>query len=319
MGGIINQDVLDAANISARAVFDEIFMGQGTRLFEVFSDPIPTDVKVNEIDILETMPIIRKWVGAKEFAGIRASYLRAVIEAWERSIEIDRLDFTADKMGMIAKRLSAFAGATAKDYDKICTDALIANAVGYDGVATFSTAHPRGPSGATQGNTTTSAFDATTLEAALVAGASLRDQNGESLGVSYDTLMVGPKLAKLARELTQSLERVIAVNASGAESGTRVAATTIANKLGIEVYGGGMLTVVINPRLVGTYDDYWYLQDTKLGPKPIHLFEFRKPELIEQTDMGDEARFNLDKLRWSIEADVVAAPGAWQTAYAGIL
>lgn len=319
MGGIINQDVLDAANLAARAVFDEIFTGPGTRLFEVFTETMPTDVKVNEIDILETMPIIRKWVGPKEFAGIRASYLRAVIEAWERSIEIDRLDFTADKMGMIAKRLSAFAGATARDYDKICTDELLRNSICYDGVALFSTAHPRGPNGTNQSNVTNSAFAVDTLEAAMVAGASLRDQNGESLGVAYDTLMVGPKLAKLARELTQSTERVIAVNASGVESGTRVAATTIPNKAGLEIYGGGMLTLVINPRLVGDYDDHWYLQDTQLGPRPLHLYELRAPELIDQADMEDEARFNLDKLRWSIEADVVPAPGAWQTAYAGIL
>jgi phage major head subunit gpT-like protein len=317
--GIINQDVLDAANFTARAVFDQIFTNPGTRLFEVFSERIATDSKVNEIDILETMPVIKEWIGAKDFDSIRASYLQATIKKWHRSVEFDRLDVTADKMGMIGRRLSAFAAATSKDYDKICTDALIANGTGYDGVALFSGSHPRGPANATQSNTTTSAFAAGTLETALVAGASLRDLNGETYGVSYDTLMVGPKLAKLARELTQSTERVIAVDNAGEETGTRVAATTIPNRLGLEVYGGGQLTVVVNPRLVGTYDDYWYLFDTQLGPKPLHLYVMRDPELVSQIQMDDEARFLLDKLRWSIEADVVAAPGAWQTAYAGIV
>lgn len=317
--GIANQDVLDAANLTAEGVFDEIFTNPGTRLFELFTEVVPTGSKVNEIDILETMPVIKKWTGAKEFDSIQASYLRATIEKWHRSFEIDRLDLTADKLGMIGRRIRQWVTSAARDYDKIATDALLANPIGYDGVAIASTAHPRGPSG-NQGNTGTTALSFPQHDTVMIAGASLRDQNGESLGVSYDTLMVGPKLAKLGREITQSTERVVPISAAGVEAyASAVAATSIPNKAGLEVYTGGSMTLVVNPRLVGTYDDYYVYQDTTLGPKPIRLYEFRAPELIEQLSMDGETRFLLDKFRWSIETDCVAAPGAWQTFYMGIV
>ena len=64
----------------------------------------------------------------------------------------------------------------------------------------------------------------------MAAGASRVDDNGEPLRIAFDTLIVGPKLYQIAAEITQSKERIAAVSAAGAESGTRVAAAGTADR-----------------------------------------------------------------------------------------
>lgn len=318
--GITNQNILDVASTTFHDSVTQLFEGGVPGLYPAFVDVVPTASKVNEIDVMETMPVIRKWHGSKEFGAMRVSSKSVSVEKYEKSLEIDRLDLAADKTGLIARRIRAFLGQDgAQIYDKIATDALIAAATGYDGVSIFSTAHPRGPSG-NQSNRGTTALSFAQHEAIMVQGASLRDENGEPLGISYDTLMVGPKLAALAREITQSTERVVGIDAAGAiDSGTRVAAAGIPNVRGLEVYTGGQMDLIVNPRLVGTYDDYYYHFDTSKGAKPFVLFQFRAPEGIEQMQMDAESRFLLDKFRMSVECDVVVCPAAWQVAHASIV
>ncbi|MFQ5427184.1 MAG: hypothetical protein ACE5EV_08890, partial [Gaiellales bacterium] len=109
-------------------------------------------------------------------------------------------------------------------------------------------------------------------------------------------------------------ERLAAVDNSGAESGTRVAAASIPN-----VFGGGEMTLIVDPRLVGSYDDYCYYHDTTRGPKPIIGYELVAPRPVEQTQLDHEGRFLNGELRFSVEAYVVFAIGDWHTSYAIIL
>lgn len=325
--GIQNQDTLDVANTTFLSVFDALFANGVPGLFQAFTETIKTSSKINEIDILETMPVVRKWEGEKRYQSIRASKLSATVIKYEKSFEIDRLDLAADKIGAVAKRIQRFLSTDAALYDKIVHDVLFsasgAGPTGYDGVALFATTHPRHNAGtASTSNLTTSALTFAQHEAILVAMTSLRDDEGEPMLIAPNVLMVGPKLAKIASEITQSRERIIPISAAGVEAAASVVAgSTIPNFWGpgCTLYGGGSMNVVVNPRLVGTQDDYYYYLDTLRGPKPIHLFEFRAPEAIVMDRMDGEARFNLDKYRYSVEFDAVATAGAWQTSYAGVL
>lgn len=315
---ITNQStIVDVANTTFHAKFDEVFASQPPGEWSRYTEVQSTDSKINEIDVLESMPVVREWVGSKLFQSIRASNLSATVKKYEKSFAIDRLDLAADKMGMIGRRISQFMTDAGQIYDKICFDALVSSSgngpTSYDGLALFSTAHLRS-NGTTWANKTTTAFSFNQHDTIMQAGASLRDDNGEPLRIAYDTLIVGPKLMKDAMQVTQSTERVVAVANDGLEAGTRVAASTIPN-----VYGGGQMTLVVDPRLVGTQDDYYYYVDSKRGPKPLIMFEFRAPEAHEQTDMSSEGRFLQDQLRYSVECDVVVTAGSPHVCYAGIL
>jgi phage major head subunit gpT-like protein len=313
--GIQNQAALDSANAAFYELFDEIFEGSPPGPWREFCELRSTDAKINEVDILEAMPAVREWVGSKLFPDMKASTLSSTIKTYERSFAIKRLDLETNNSGQIARRIAAFLRDAGQIYDKLATDALLANGTGYDGVSLFSASHPRGPAGATQSNITTSALSFATYESALISMQSLRDANGEPMGINPNVMICGPKTRKDALEITNSRDRLKAVDASGAESGTRVAAAAVDN-----VFAGGEMLVYVSPRLVGSYDDHVYLLDTtKPGVSPIVGFEKRAPEGISQTDMDGEGRFMLDELRYSVECDASFAPGAWQVAHGFIL
>jgi phage major head subunit gpT-like protein len=319
---VTDRSIIDNASTTFRELAGNVF-GDKTPpgVYTSFTTVLPTDSKIVEHDVLEAMPVARKWVGAKQYGDVQAAYTTLTIAPYEASFRIKRLDLLTDRTGITGRKMSTWLGDTAYMYDDQAHQVLFANPTGYDGVALFATTHPRGPAGANQSNTTTSALAHTTFETAMQTGASLRDANGRPLMISYDTLIVGPKLAALAREITGSNERVIAVANDGLEAGTRVAAATGPNARGIQVFSGGSVSVVVDPRmpLGSTYDDYWYLVDTTRGASPIIGYEFRAPEAITMDSMDSEARFELDEFRYSIEFDAVFGAGVWQVAYAGIL
>lgn len=315
---ITNQSILDNAGTAFRSAFDEVFENGAPGFYETFTEIIATDSKINEIDVLESMPQVRQWVGSKVFKDIFASSLTATVKTYEKSVDFKRIDILTDRTGKIARRLRAFlsaGGSGGSIYDFLATAALVANGTGYDGVSLFSASHPRGPSGATQSNTSTTALSFAQHDAVMQAGPSLRDLEGEPIGISYNVLMVGPKNQKIAKEITQSTERILPVSAAGVEATSSVvAAAAIPN-----VFGGGDLTLVVNPRLVGSYDDHYYYFDTMTGPRPVLGYELTPPHAEEQFSMDDSMRFHQDRLAASVECDVVFAPGDWHVAFGGIL
>ena len=316
--GLTNADILQNASTTYHDLFDEIFENGAPGFYELFAEVVGTDSEVNEIDIMEAMPQVREWLGEKVFRDIFVSNFTATIKQYEKSVSFRRLSVTGDRTGKIARRLRSFlsaGGGGGSIYDYIATSVLVANGLCYDGVALFSASHPRGPAGATQSNLTTSPLGFGTHEAIKIAGSSLRDNEGEPMGVSYDTLMVGPKNEKMGKQITQSTERVFALNASGAEATSSVLAAASAPN----VFAGGDMRLVVNPRLVGSYDDYCYYLDTSKGARPVVGFEMRAPEPVEQFSMEAEDRFKRDRLNASVECDVVFAPGAWQVAHAIVL
>lgn len=320
--GITNQNILDTASTTFHAKFDAVFENGAPGVYQLYTETIPTDSKINEIDVLETMPVVREWVGAKQFKDILASNLSATVKSYERSFSIKRIDAVTDRTGAIGRRISVFMnpGASGGDiFDKLAFAELVAASgagnSGYDGVALFSTAHVRGPAAGNQSNKSTTALSFAEHDTAIITMTSLRDENGEPLGISPDTLMVGPKNRKMGMQITQSTERIVAVDAAGDETGTRIAAAGVPN-----VFGGGEMTLVVDPRLVGTQDDYYYYFDTsKAGVKPIIGYVLTEPHAEDQTEMSDEGRFINDELRFSVETDVVFSVGDWHVAYGGIL
>lgn len=309
----INQSTLDAANTTFVDMFSEIWAKADQGAWSQFTQIIPNDAKLTELDAMVDLGAVREWVGSKEYGIARAYKLAVRFRKWEKTMKVDRPDLAYDKSGTLKARIKQFMTEQAGFLDKIVTDSLVSvsgtGPTGYDGVVLFSTAHPHGPSG-NQSNKTTSALSFATFDTAQVAMRSLLKENGEPFRIVPKTLMVGPKLFKLASEITKSKDRLAGVSSATLEGGTTVAAATITN-----IYGGGQYNLIVNDRLVGTQDDYWYLF---AGPF-MGLVEQRAPEPVILDAMDGEQRFMKDAFLYSIEADVSPCAYAWQNVYAGIL
>lgn len=317
--GILNPTDLKATSLA----FEELsidFFSRATLspLMGIFTDVGTTDTLTTRIHLLETLPLMREWLDDVAYEDLRYSWVTGEVKKYKKAFEIERLHASAlTGAGLFDLVAKAFSGAAETDYERFCTAYLLSSPTGYDGVGLFSASHPRGPAGATQSNTSTTALDAGQHQAVMIAGASLRDMNGEPWGVQYDTLMVGPSLAPTARQITGSdVGRVVAVSAAGAESGTRVAASTIKNVAGLQIYEGGEMRVVVNPRFVGAHAaKYLYLDTTKgVSPIAMRVYDERSYAL---TDVDSPERVKRDVYQYGVESDFALLPAAWQVAYLG--
>lgn len=264
-------------------------------------------------------PVIREWVGEKQFKQFRAYDQEVEVKNYEKSIALDRNDLLYDTSSALQRKLSAwFATAGERDLDKLVFDALVSNSgagpTGYDAVSLVNDSHPHMNSGSGADNKTTSALSHSTYESGKVAMQELTNEEGESMDVNPTHLMVGPKNEKMAKQIANATDRVVAVDNSGAESGTRVAAA------GVENVFRGDVDVVVNRRLRGTYDDYWYLMDLS-DPQalPMGFMLNRPPELVSLNRPTDKPRFYGNEEHHSIELDGATFAGAWFKLYAGIL
>lgn len=316
-----NTSAFQGTQIAFQAVAEEFFnRSRQQGYFDPFCKRGTTDSVINTKDVIESMPTLRKWVGEKEYRDSRYSSVTTRVEPYEKSFEEKRLVIEQGlRDGTLTQRIQQNFGALMDaDLDLIATEYLLSNPTCYDGTALFNASHPRGPSGATQSNYSTTALSGTQHNAVLVAMASLRDINGVSWRIQPKILMVGPALASTAREVTGSLMRYAAINAAGAEAtASVVAASSVDNFRGLDVFTGGTIDVVVNPNFVGTHAAKYLYLSAAGDARPMSLDIYKRPRAVSLTRMEDAPRFNNDVFRYSLEVDLCLSPGAWQSAYLG--
>lgn len=318
MSALSNPSILEGVNTAYRNLAEDFITNASKNpgTIEQFCDFISTDSIINEVDLVSAFPLMREWVGEKQFQAFKAYKQIISTKPHEASMKIPRTLLKADKSGLIAKRFSNFLSEQAGAFDRLGHIAMFANPVGYDGVALFSSAHPRADGGGNQSNTTSTALSFAQYDAVMVAGSNLVLDNGEPAGIAYDTLVVGPKLARLAQEITGSNERVQGINAAGA---TDPGASIVAAAAVTNVYGGGSMNLIVDKRLVGTADDYYYFLDTSKSAKALQCYIFEDLHAEEATDMASSNRFLRDELLYSVEGHFGFGAGFWPVAYAGLV
>lgn len=319
---VSSPNAFQSTSIAFKAYADDVFGHEGRRApqFGMFCALDSTDRFTVEHDVLEALPVVREWIGSRQEPDAQFATVRGIARTWEKTFSEDRkraLSGAAD--GQLLRRLMMWLGSPDMDLDKIATDFLVSNPTGYDGVSLFSSSHPRGPGGGTQSNTSATALSGAQHRSVMVSGSSFGDVYGEPFGIQYDTLMVGPALAPLARELTGST-RYAAINASGAEATSAVvAAAEVPSANRLTIYTGGELNVVVNPRFIGTSlaNKYLYL-DTSKQARPIVAYRYQGgSRVVERTQDTDQSRWSQDRYEWAAEHDLVLVPGAWQVAFYG--
>ena len=276
-----------------------------------------------DLSFMGPTPEVKEFAGEKEFDAVRMYSFSATVTMKTANLEMNGLDIRTDKGGVIGRMLDRFARKAIGFRDKLVTESLVSASGegpdGYDGVNVINDSHPHGPAAGTQDNKTTDALTIGSYEAGHIAMGEFRNENGEPLHRTPTHLMVGPKKKKAALEITQSKDRVAAISVAGVEATASVtSAASIENVF--TTYGGGSCDVIVNPRLVSTQDDYWYLMDlSNPSELPMLWVESRAPTLVPNVDLDSGPRFSRDAYQWSIEMDAKVTAGVWHSIYAGIL
>lgn len=320
----MNYDIITAASTAYEGIWLEVFDNPQNKYamnHDIFTSKMSVQSKTTEAIHHEALHDWERWIGAKKSQVPRIVNKSVTLLKYYKRLSVDRLDLNLDRIGALENIIRTFLGEDVMAvYDKYATEALVSNSGAgptcYDGTALINASHPRGDSaGNTWSNITTSALSYATLDTALQAFQGWTDTENRPKGTFPDTLMVGPKLRKTAMDVTGADELVPVDNAGALRATSNVVAVgTLPN-----TYGGGMLRVVINPRLQGTQDDYWYLFNSQARLKAIQGYIYRDPEPFSSTDMDGQRRRDLDTFEFDVEADFVFDAGDPHQVYGGIL
>lgn len=317
---VINQTAIDAAATVFRTMADELFTsGADEGLVNAMTEIIPADGGTTTSVILEDF--LGNWLefdGARQTGVSRAYRLDILLTTWAVQLKIRRRDAEYDRSGIVAARVRKFMSAAQSYKDFVIHQGLFSNSgagpVGFDGVNLLSSAHPNGPAG-NQSNTTTSALSPLTFDSAFASMTSLRRENGEPFRIVPRYLIVGPKNRLVGSEITKMDIRGRSVAATGLEAAASVVASA-----GVSNAYNGLVDLIVDPRLVGTQDDYWYLiGEGPGGAKPLFFVEGAAPREQLDIDLSSPTVMQNDALTFGLVADGQVAAGMWPCIFGGIL
>lgn len=304
---------LRSADTIYRALEADLFGDQMPGNYELWTDVVPTDSETMEIDWIGETPLMEEWLGARRIDEMRAYLHTLTLTSYQAAIGIKRRTMQYNRSGVVAKRLNTFLSSQAQVYDLQSMAKLVSNPTGYDGVSLFSASHPfSSDSGSVFSNYSTNALTRANYETARAAMQSYTTEKGRNFAIVPDTIICGPLLEKVAKEIFSVSDRRVTVDQGGAEATQfGIGATSITN------VWDGELRVVIDRNLKGsTKQYYWFLLDTsKPGVRPIIALEGMKPKAVNQTNMEDEQRFHFDRFIYGVEGDFSFGAGWWQAAY----
>lgn len=277
MSGIAGNVKLEAARTAYQALGQQVFSGDRQGLWMEFSRVLPCDAEYFEVDSMGAVPAVQEIVGSRRWAAMRGYNNRSAVKRYgPDGYNIPILRILKDNTGIIEQELADYVRAAPAFWDKPLNEFLFNNPQCIDGTSLISTTHPYAFGGGNWSNKSTNALSPAEFFAAIAAMEALRLENGEPAGYFPRVLMVGPTNRKMALDLV-SADRIVPIAATGLEtygSGV-VAAATRSNFLS---NGDTPIRVIVNTRMTGTWDDYWYLIDTQLeAARPIIFGEAIAP------------------------------------------
>lgn len=247
-------------------------------------------------------PPMREFIDERRPSGIGSQSTEIEDKVFEATLAVSRRAMEDDQLDLIRLRIREMASRVAIHRHQMVVEALANGDTEtiYDGNAFFGV---RTVAGESVTNVTDSALDGDSIKTAVSAMMSVRDETGTPMGVTPDTLLVGPELMWSAMELVQS---PVVVKDS--------AATNYLNVF------QGKLKVLVSPFLTGDDAAKWFVMDTRRPVRPI-ILQQRSDVPVEFTALeagsGSEAAFMRDQYLYGVRGRYNVGYGLWQLAYAG--
>ena len=292
-----------AGDLSAAEVaFSTLFFGAYKKISptsDAFTSRVPMTNRTLKLPIHSRLAKLRKWEGER-IARAGGVYTYSIdAEKYELTYKVPLEDFEDDQLGFHRAMIEQIGEQAALWRDDLVYAALLAGGSdpAYDGVAFFSNSHSLG------GNTIDNLFASTALtadnyNAVLSAMADYVGEDGRSLRVMPNLLVVPPALQRTAREIVEATQRSVV-------HGANTAANVIDN-----VMRGTAKVLVANDLAAsaGGSDTTWYLMDVSRAVKPF-VFAERKAPKFDQFTEGSEHAFKNDEVLYGCRARGVAGYG----------
>lgn len=289
-----------------RTIFFDEFKKDDLTGWDRIVTQIPSDSKSETYAWLGSTPTMREWVSERMPKALRENAYSIENKKFEASISVTREALEDDQYGQIKIRTQQLAEAARYFRAERTFEVLVAGTAGtygtcYDGQFFFDVDHSEGNSG-TQSNDGTSALTSASLSATRAAMARFKDDQGKSMGIIGDTLIVPPELEATALEITGA-ELVARYTASGTD---KMPTTNIHR---------GRYNVITTPTI--TDADSWYLTCTTRVTKPL-IFQDRVPVEFGALESESDAGFMRDEYVYGVRTRFAVGYGDWRLAYVNI-
>jgi phage major head subunit gpT-like protein len=301
MSRIVTSDYVAGALTTFRTAFQEYYASQmRTFPLEDFATVVPSESDTEDYSWLGDFPNMREFLGERVYKAMRVLHYSLVNKTWEATIAIKKETFEDDKkLGTIMPRINELASTAMRHRHRLLMETLLANGVGYDGVAFFATTHVTGDSG-TQSNLLTgtgTTIAAITLDfrTARQAMMAFKTDTGEHFNTMMDLVVLAPPaLHGIFEEL---------------QNATQIANTTNVLK--------GAFKLFVSPYLAslsgGDAND-WYLINRAGAIKPFIFQDRMAPNLIGMTNPESDHVFKFNEYLWGSEGRYNTGYGLWQLA-----
>lgn len=294
MSGIAGTLGASSANTEFLAYGQEIFDRPIGGPFELYAQILPCDGRALELDAIGPSSEAEELLGSRIWTSFREYAKRTEVKPYSiRGISLRRDRVDLDTTGAMASRLRDFLNGASNFWDAPITAAFLANPLGIDNVSLLNTAHPHGVGGATWSNKVTTTFSYAAIETGWAAMVALRNESGMPMSLRPTHLMVGPKNFGLATAIAGKT-RPLGVGTAGTVV-TTAAVAAIAGESYLN------LEVVLNHRLIGDFEDDWFLMDLSKGVRPMVVGEAIKPAPFVATSAESEGMQQSSHYRYWVE------------------
>jgi phage major head subunit gpT-like protein len=243
------------------------------------------------------LPGFEEWKDDRKMGSLAAHKITVANKNWANGVPIHRNEIMDDRLGIVNKRLGGLANKARRHRDTLLMQLLLNGFTGttfkqtgdgtcYTGELFFSNSHTLEGSSATIDNLATDALTETSLEARIEQMTSFTTWDGtDPLDITPSHLIVGPKLEWVAKRLVGS-QIVVRTGGDGGETNIHY----------------GTLDVIVNQRLIGTYDDYWFLAALNESMQPLIFQEREAITTAAQVDWNSDDVFNRGLMKFGAQA-----------------
>lgn len=287
---LVNQNALNGINVGFKTIFNKVF-SEVIPLWQNIATHVPSSTGEEDYKWLNKIPTMREWVGSRVVQNLSASNYTIKNKSFETTVGVDRDDIEDDKIGVYNPVISDLAQNAATQPDTLVFGLLKTGFDDkcFDGLSFFNTKHKVGKIEVS--NMGTKALSVTAYSEARTSMMSLKGEDGKSLNIVPNLLVVPPALESVAREILKA---------------DQINGTTNVYKDTAEI--------LVVPELAGA-DTQWYLLCTKKSIKPFIYQERRKPEFVSLTNTTDENVFTNKQFLYGVDMRCNVGFSFWQLAY----
>jgi len=306
---VVDSDILALTLAGMKTNFDQAYFQANEKAsWQFIATEIPTTLPIQQYGFLGRGALMEQFYDEVREQGILEKTYSLQDIVYKGMLAIDRRAIEDDQYDLIMLRVRALGAEPVRHWNQLAYQGLATGASNlcYDGQNFFSASHSEGSSG-TQSNITSSPLSDAALTTAEQTMMAFVDDKGVPMEIVPDTLVVGPSNARLASDLIGS-EIVVHVPGDGTASTGATAYTPFNN------YFKGRYRLVVNPYLINTYANHWFLLDTSKIVKPIVIQSRSDVPITVESDMLEPNARIKEKFRFGPRGRYVQGYGLWQTA-----